>query len=113
AIGMARLSWKWRDLPAAVGRHRRLRELYPLDGRLWRPSHGWLLLALAGAMAAPRRPAAAALAAPYLHGLLDPAEPYPRSRLRRAIELPGRLVVDAAEVAALAVGSARHKTLFL
>ena len=113
AIGMARVSWKWRDLPAVVGRHARLRELYPLGGRLWRPSHGWLLLALAGAAGVRRHRLAAALALPYLRLRLDRTKPHPRSAVRMLIELPGRTVVDAAEVAALAVGSARHRRVFL
>ena len=113
AFGMARLSWKWRDLPAVVARHRELRDGFPARGRLWRARHGWLLLALAGAAAARRRPASALLVVPYLRKLLDPAWPYPRSWPRRTIEAPGRAAVDVAELAALAAGSARHKSLFL
>ncbi|TML82570.1 MAG: glycosyltransferase [Actinobacteria bacterium] len=113
AVGMARLSWKWRDLPAVVGRHEELRRRFPLGGRLWRARHGWLLLAIGGMAAMGRRPGAALLAAPYLRTLLDPVHPYPRSQLRRALELPGHAAVDAAELAALAAGSVRHKSLFL
>ena len=77
---MARLSWKWRDLPAVVALHRELRDGFPARGRLWRARHGWLLLALAGAAAARRRPASALLVVPYLRKLLDPAWPYPLRR---------------------------------
>jgi len=37
----------------------------------------------------------------------------PRGRLRAATELPGRAVVDLVELAALARGSVRHRTVLL
>jgi glycosyltransferase involved in cell wall biosynthesis len=110
--GMLRLSWKWRHLPLVIKRHREIRDLYTL-GLFWRPSHGWLLLAAAGALAVPRRRSAAALALPYARDLLRRRGPSKRNRLRAASEAPGKFAVDAVELVALAWGSARHRTLFL
>jgi GT2 family glycosyltransferase len=107
-----RMTWKWRHLPALVKRHREIRDLYPL-GLFWRPSHGWLLLATAGvaAMTIDRR--AAVLTLPYARNLLRRHGRHARGRLRSATEAPGKIVVDAVEIGALAWGSARHRTLFL
>jgi GT2 family glycosyltransferase len=110
--GMLRLSWKWRHLPRVIKRHPELRELYPLRV-FWRSGHGWLLLAAAGVAAAPRHREAALLAVPYGRDLLRRRGFGKRSRLRAATEAPGKVAVDAVELAALAWGSARHRTLFL
>jgi GT2 family glycosyltransferase len=110
--GMLRLSWKWRHLPFVVGRHRELRELYPL-GVFWRPSHIWFLLAAAGLAGSARHPGAAALTLPYARDLLRRRGPSKRNRLRAASEAPGRVAIDAVELAGLAWGSARYRTLFL
>ena len=112
AYGLARVAWKWRSLPLLVRRHPALRSQFTLRV-FWKPAHARLLLALAGAVAVRRAPAAVVLAAPYARLLLDREDPRPRSRLRAAVEAPGRVVVDVAELAALAVGSARQGTLFL
>ena len=110
-VGAAlRLAWRWRDLPAVLARHPELRGT--LTGRVfWRRRHALACAAAAGVALAPRRPALALLAAPWLlqtlrlrgrHGVL-----------RAASELPLRAMVDATEVAALAYGSARHGALLL
>ncbi len=60
-----------------------------------------------------RRVVGLALALPYA---LDAAPRYgsgPRARLRGVVELPGRAAVDLAEIAALARGSLRHRTVIL
>ncbi len=99
--------WRWRDLPAVVKRHPELRREATL-GVFWKPRHARLVLALAGA--ALRRPL---LALPWAAAALPSYGPGPRGRLRAVSELPGQALVDAVEVAALARGSVRHRTLFL
>src|SRR5262249_54075869 len=83
-------------------------------GVFWRPSHAALpgaLLGLAGARRHPLR--AAVLALPW--ALL--ARPHygssPRGLLRAAGELPGRLAIETAELAAAVRGSLRYRTWFL
>jgi glycosyltransferase involved in cell wall biosynthesis len=110
--GMLRLTWKWRDLPLVAKRHPEVRRLFPL-GRFWRPSHIFLLAAAAGLLASPRVRPAALLALPYGRDLLRRRGTHPRGRLRAAAELPANVAIDAVEVAALARGSAAHRTLFL
>jgi GT2 family glycosyltransferase len=102
-----RFAWRWRDLPAMVGRHPELRRHATL-GVFWKPRHAWLALALAGAAA--RRPA---LALPWALKALPSYGPGPRGRLRAVSELPGQAAIDAVEMAGLALGSVRHRTLFL
>jgi GT2 family glycosyltransferase len=100
-------AWRWRDLPAVVARHPELRRDATL-GVFWKRRHAWLALALAGAAA--RRPA---LALPWARAALPSYGPGVRGRLRAVWELPGQAAVDAVELAALARGSVRHRTLFL
>jgi hypothetical protein len=95
-----------------IKRHREIRDLYTF-GLFWRPSHGWLLLAAAGLAAGTRRRPAALLALPYARDLLRRRGYGKLSRMRAATEAPGKVAVDAVELAALAWGSARHRTLFL
>ena len=76
----------------------------------WKPSHAWLLLA--AALPWRRTVGAAALA-----GWAAAARPRygasARGVVRAATELPGRAVVDLVEIAVLARGSARERTLLL
>ena len=99
--------WRWRDLPSLVRRHPELRRNATL-GVFWKPRHAWLTLALAGLAA--RRPA---LALPWAAAALPSYGPGARGRLRAVSELPGQAAIDAVELAALASGSLRHRTLFL
>jgi GT2 family glycosyltransferase len=106
-------AWRWRDLPALVKRHPSARARYPL-GLFWTWHHAGLALALAGLAAGRRRPwAAAALALPWAAKSLPAYGPGPRGRARAVSELPLAAALHTAEMAALAVGSARHRTLFL
>jgi GT2 family glycosyltransferase len=110
-----RMTWKWRHLPLVAKKHPQVRELFPL-GLFWRRSHPLLLLAAGGLTAAllsSRTRPAAALALPYARDLLGRRGGHLRGRMRAATEAPGRVAVDAVEVAALAWGSARHRTFFL
>jgi GT2 family glycosyltransferase len=107
-----RQAWRWRDMPYLAAKHPELRRQVPL-GVFWKPEHGWILLAAAGLLAARRHPTALALAVPWARTRMPPYGRGPRARLRAIAELPGRAAEDAAGVAALAAGSARHRTLFL
>jgi glycosyltransferase involved in cell wall biosynthesis len=107
-----RLAWKWRHLPLVVKRHSEIRKLYKF-GVFWRPGHMWLVVAVAGLAAAPVSRRSALLALPYANDLLGRRGRNPRARLRAATEVPGRVAVDAVELAGLAWGSVRHRTLFL
>jgi glycosyltransferase involved in cell wall biosynthesis len=105
--GRARYAWRWRQLPALVARHPQLRRHAEL-GIFWKRRHARFLLALAGV--ATCRPA---LAIPWALAALPSYGGGARGRVRAVSELPGQAMVDAVEVAALASGSARHRTLFL
>ncbi len=111
-VARAAFAWRWRQLPGLVRRHPGLRRHAGL-GVFWKPRHAQLLLAAAGLLAARRAPVAALAVLPWAHAALPSYGPGPRGRVRAAAELPGQAVVDAAEVAALAVGSVQHRTLFL
>jgi glycosyltransferase involved in cell wall biosynthesis len=110
--GKLRDSWRWQDLPEVVRRHPRLRNEFTL-WLFWKPVHVWLPLALLGALLGRRRSLLGLLALPYLMHALPYHGHDPRGRLRALLELPARVLVDLAEIAALARGSARHRTLFL
>jgi GT2 family glycosyltransferase len=107
-----REAWHWSDLPAVVRRHPGLRER--LYGRLWwKPAHPPALLAVAGLLLSRRHPSGLVLALPWLHRRWVIEEVAGVSPRRRAAALPGQLLVDLVEVAAMARGSAEHKTLML
>jgi GT2 family glycosyltransferase len=108
----AAFAWRWRQIPAMVRRHPVLRREGVL-GVFWKPRHGWFALALGGLLASRRSPAAALLVLPWVRAALPSYGSGVRGRVRSAAELPGQATVDAVEVAALAVGSVRARTLFL
>jgi len=108
-----RSSWRWQHMALLVARHPELRRHFPLRGLAWKASHARALLALAGLAAAPRAPAAALLALPYAAAAPRRYGTNPRALARTAAELPGTLLIDAVETAALLRGSARHRTLLL
>jgi GT2 family glycosyltransferase len=106
-------TWRWRDLPALVKRHPALRRSFPL-GVFWTWGHAALPLAAAGAVASRRtRPWAAALTLPWVAAALPHYGHTPRGRIRAVSELPLVAALHAAEMAALASGSVRHRTVFL
>lgn len=107
-----RSAWRWQDLPEVVSRHPELRRHFPL-WIFWKPTHAWLPFALAGASLGRRNRLLQLLALPYLVHALPQHGTDPRGRLRALGELPGHAIVDLAEVAALARGSLRSRTLFL
>jgi GT2 family glycosyltransferase len=105
-------SWRWLHLAAAVKRHAVLRRAL-VAGIFWKPTHAWLALAGIGLGLSSRHRALAVLALPWAGHHLRRYGPSPRGRLRALSELPGRAVVDAAEMAALGCGSVRYRTLVL
>jgi glycosyltransferase involved in cell wall biosynthesis len=114
ALGLARRSGKWLDLPAVARRHPELRARFPFGGRFWRDRHMWLLASIAGGLVTRRATVAALLAVPYLRWALSAdAEARPRGRARAAAEVPGRVLVDLSEIRVLVRGSIRHRTVFL
>jgi glycosyltransferase involved in cell wall biosynthesis len=99
-----RIAWRWRQLPKLVARHPGLRRHMPL-GVFWKRRHALFLLAVLT-----RRPLFAGLWA------VDALPSYgagKRGLARAVTELPGQAAIDAVEVAALATGSVKHRTLFL
>ncbi len=100
---------RWGSAVRLVKRHPGLRAHFA-HRWFWKPAHERLLLALAGAaLARPTRGASLAVVLPY--ALVHRGEHPSRASLARA--LPAHLAVDAAEVAALARGSWRARTLLL
>jgi GT2 family glycosyltransferase len=105
-------SWRREQLALVVGRHPELR--HHLPGRIWwRREHAALALAAAGATLAWRRRAAVLLATPWLGLAMRHRGHGPRGLARSALELPGRALLDAGEMTALAWGSLRHRSLLL
>ncbi|MDX6666097.1 MAG: hypothetical protein QOG68_2303 [Solirubrobacteraceae bacterium] len=108
-----RIAWRWQALPLVVRRHPQLRDLLPAR-IFWKPRHAGLCAGLLGLLAARRSPLLALLAwLPWIASALPSYGSSPRGRVRAASELPGRLVVDAVEMAGVARGSLRHRTPLL
>jgi GT2 family glycosyltransferase len=107
-----RFNFRWRHLAFVVKRHPQLRRHF-VYGIFWRRKHRDVLMLVAGLLLARRVPLALALAVPWTRRRV-----LRRGRHKRAIaagvaEIPGGLVVDLAEVAAMCWGSARYRTLML
>lgn len=112
-VGRLRSIPRWQHLAYVVRRHPQLRRELTLR-LFWRPSHAALPLALAGLAGARRHPVRAALAA--LPWALLAAPRYgrtPRGLLRAGSELPGRLLVETAEMVTAVRGSLRYRSPFL
>jgi len=107
-----RLNLKWRHLAFVIKRHPELRK-HLTHWVFWRRSHRDVLLLAAGAALASRFPPAMLLAAPWLYRRLTRRGTHRRALAAGVLELPGGLVVDAAEVATMAWGSAHYRTLML
>lgn len=113
-VARVRGVWRWRDLPRLLKLHPGLRgEAFPLF-IFWKATHLWLVVALTGVGLAFVHPAFLALTLPWAWttSRMGPNLPA-RAVVRKLIELPGRLVVDMAELVTLTLGSIRHRTLFL
>lgn len=113
-FGMLRLSWKkWRHLPYVSKRHPHLRRQGRIDRYFWRESHKYLLMATVGVALCPRCRGAALLVLPYAHTVVTRGGKHPRAILRGLRDLPSDTAIDLVEIAGLAVGSIRYRTLFL
>jgi GT2 family glycosyltransferase len=107
--GVVRDAGRWGTAVRLVERHPGLREHFT-HRVFWKPSHERLILAAAGVLLARRtRGVSLAAAVPWL--LVHRGEHPSTESLARA--LPAHLAVDAAEVAAMARGSAEARTLLL
>ncbi len=104
--------WRWGDLAWLVKRHPEMRGEFHLN-LFWKRTHVWLPLALAGLVLGRRNPLWLALAAPWVAHSAPHHGSDPNGRLREMSELPGRLVHDSVEMAALARGSVKHRSLLL
>ena len=110
--GILRQNLKWRHLAYLAKRHPEVREVFPLRV-FWDADHMYTSAALAGALGSRRHRAALALALPYVLRALGRRGSGRNARIVAAAELPGQAVRQAAEVAGLAAGSVRHRTLVL
>lgn len=110
--GIIRQNLKWRHLAYLAKRHPEFRGEFPLR-IFWDDDHLRTTLALAGLAAAPRARALLALALPYALHAAGRRGRGPRARLIALAEMPGQFARQAAEVAGLAAGSIRHRTVVL
>jgi hypothetical protein len=113
--GILRQNLKWRHLAYLVKRHPEVRDDLVLR-TFWDVDHLWMAAAVAG-VAASRRgragPLPALLAVPYAARAARRRGSGPRARAVALAELPGQAVRQLAEVAGLAAGSIRHRTVLL
>jgi glycosyltransferase involved in cell wall biosynthesis len=117
-LGTLRTLPRWQHLAGLVKRHPALRRSF--TARLfWRETHPLLLLGAGGILLARRpglgryRATATLLVLPWALRAAPSYGASPRGRVRAAAELPGRAVLDIAEIAVLARGSIRYRTLLL
>lgn len=114
---------RWDEVPRLVARHPHLRTSLYYSRWFWRSSHPKALEALAAiavAASPTRSPAgrlarlgvAAMLAHPYWHFRTEIEPLWAGPRRRRAL-IPVAWAIDMAEVAVLARGSVRHRSLYL
>jgi hypothetical protein len=112
-IGMMRDAWRWRYLPHLVREHPRLRQEFPMYVFYTR-QHALLPLAALGWLGMKRSRLAALLTVPYL--IQATPRKYTqdaRGRARALYDLPGWIALHVFEMATLAWGSIKHRTLFL
>lgn len=114
---------RWDEVPRLVARHPHLRTSLYYSRWFWRSSHPKALEALAAiavAVSPARTPAgrlarlgvAGMLAHPYWHFRTEVEPLWAGPRRRRAL-IPVAWAIDLAEVAVLARGSVRHRSLYL
>ena len=113
-LGRMRFAARWGGLAELVRRHPELRREQPLR-MFWKPTHPWLLFGAAGLLAAVlrREPLWALLVVPWARERWPWHGYHARGVIRSLSELPALAAIDATEVAALARGSVRHRSLFL
>ena len=105
---------RWVDVPLLYAKHPAARGESLHRGVFWKPSHPPVLLLLVGLAltAGRRRPGPLLLALPWVR-FRTQVWPVARGPRRRWAMLPGALAVDVLEVAVMARGSLRHRTLVL
>ncbi len=106
--GVVRGMGRWSDLAWLYRRHPEVRHTLHL-GMFWKRTHLWLPLALLGLLRARSNPLWLALVLPWYHHSVPWRGAGLRGRLRSLSESPGRLVYDAAELAAVVRGAVRHR----
>jgi GT2 family glycosyltransferase len=111
-IGALRLARKWEAIAYLVKLHPEVRRSFPLR-IFWRATHLRLMLAALGLGMARRHPVLAMLTLPYINYALRQRGTHLSARVVSCVELPGRVAVDALELAVLIRGSIRHRTLVL
>ncbi len=111
-IGALRVTQRWDAMAYVHKRHPTLRSGATL-GIFWKPRHPLVLLASIGALAAPGHRLATLLCLPYLWRVRPSRRALLKEPGQTVATLLGRWVIDLAEVAALARGSLRSRTLFL
>lgn len=113
---------RWEHLPFVVREHPEVRDGLPGFGTCWKPAHARLPLAAAGLLAAllavrarrgDRVLAGLGATVPWALAAAPRYGSSPRGVARAISELPGRFLLDAAEMTALARGSVRYRTLLL
>jgi GT2 family glycosyltransferase len=110
--GIVRQNLKWRHLAYLVKRHPEIRRELTLRA-FWDADHLWITAAAVGLAGARRARPLAVLAAPYAVRASRRRGPGALARAVAAVEAPGQAVRQLAEVAGLAVGSVRHRTVLL
>ena len=110
--GILRQNLKWRHLAYLVKRHPEFRRELTL-GVFWDSDHLLTATALVGVAASRGRPLALLLAAPYARRALRRRGRHAKGRVIALAEIPGQATRQAAEVAGMAAGSVRHRTLLL
>lgn len=103
---------RWEDMAALVKRHPGVRQ-HVCAGVFWKREHAAWVASLAGIALTRRDLRAIALAVPWLALSMRHRGYSPRGIVRSLIELPGHAAIDGVEVAVLARGSVRYRTLFL
>ena len=107
-----RESWRWADLPLVLKGRPATRAALAHRLLFWKPTHPPALLALLGlALGVWRRPALLLLLPWLWYRLLR--QPLGEGLRQHCTSLPGALVLDLAEVATMARGSVRHRTILL
>ena len=107
-----RATRKWEHLPLFLRKHPGYRDRLLLR-LFWRTTHAEYYAAAVGLALARRRPLALVLTVPYLRRAMAKRGSSRRGRLASAVELPGRVAVDTAEVLTLIRGSIRYRTPML
>ncbi|MGI8413539.1 MAG: glycosyltransferase family 2 protein [Solirubrobacteraceae bacterium] len=111
-LSMLRGLPRWRDIAWLVKRHPRVRR-HMWAAIWWKPEHAALSGALVGVWLNRRCHAGAVLTLPWLALSMRHRGYDGRGILRSITELPGHAAIDGAEIATMARGSLRYRTLLL